>query len=515
MSCNWKRKCYGPKTATIAALLGTLLCVGFALSLYFLPQMFQAIVVKMMVLTPSSMMYPGWSQPPITLKANVYLFNYSNHEEFMANWSLGVKPKVEQVGPYTYTVSIKKVFIDWSEPPYVAYRQIHYFYFHPELSVGKESDEVIVPNIIGLSPTGVNVSSWFQKMISFAMKKFPNAEPPFIKVSVGDLLVYGYEDKVLKLMKDKFQIEILPEGKFALLYGQNATDDGLYKIDTGAYNPDNMYKIVEWNGKSSMESIWNNKYCGMFNGSDPSMYPPPGHTRFDRIYWFLSIFRKTFYADYKNDLNYKGIDCYNFQTPLDYYADYNINPDNYCYTDGNPDLAYASGVLFIGKLADGIPFYISNPHFLDGDFRLVDDVDGINPNEDHRTNIAIMPETGAPIKVDIKMQMNILMRPNPHIRATKDWPTVMLPYLWGNMSVHLDDEMSAWVRRVYYGSYNLFKGFLITFTVVNGITAVAGISCSYYLMFQFKKSGLEETERDEFAFQDKEEDKNQANETNH
>lgn len=41
-----------------------------------------------------------WERPPVDLFLKVYLFNITNHEDFMAGRD--AKIKIEEVGPYVY-----------------------------------------------------------------------------------------------------------------------------------------------------------------------------------------------------------------------------------------------------------------------------------------------------------------------------------------------------------------------------------------------------------------------------
>ncbi|GAB6027617.1 scavenger receptor class B, member [Chamberlinius hualienensis] len=501
MGCH-RSCCYGPKAAVIAASVGAFFCVGFSLTFYFFPLMFHSIVLNVMVLAPDGLMYDGFVNVPIDLIANIYFFNYTNHDTFMENWKYGEKPKVDQVGPYVYTVHLKKVFMDWSNESYVSFRQLHYYTFHPELSSGSEDDIIITPNVVAFGIPDSGISKPLSKILEKLYNEYPDAEPPFINVSVGDYVWYSYKDEALAKTQEKLHTEIFPEGRIGIMYGMNGSDDKKYQMATGSANPNDMYLVTEWNGMSSLESIWDDPYCGMFNGSDGSLFPPPGLDRFDRIYYFISSFFRTFSADYTEDVTYKGIKCYNYRTPASFFGDYRVNPDNFCYTDGDGNLSYASGVLYFGKLAFGLPIYLSNPHFLDGDFKLVDDIDGLSPNEEeHSTQWAVMPELGAPVQGNMRLQANILVRPNPWINTTWDWPTVMLPIVWGNTSASLTDEMAAKVVKYYYGFIKFIYGLIIAFIIIAGLISLAGIGCSYKLMFQFKQAVVTK-DNDEFVFED-------------
>ncbi|OQR75811.1 protein croquemort-like, partial [Tropilaelaps mercedesae] len=51
-----------------------------------------------LVIDPSNEVYESWQEPPIDIYVKLYLFNYTNPEKMQA----GLKPKVEELGPFVY-----------------------------------------------------------------------------------------------------------------------------------------------------------------------------------------------------------------------------------------------------------------------------------------------------------------------------------------------------------------------------------------------------------------------------
>ncbi|GAB6026419.1 scavenger receptor class B, member [Chamberlinius hualienensis] len=479
--------CYGPKAAILAASIGALLCIGFALTFHYMPDIVTSVALLILPINPGGISYKVWAIPPIELTCNLYVFNYTNGYEYLKNWKSGTKLKVEQKGPYTYTAHLNKVFFDWSQPPFLSYRQIETFHFHSELSNGTEDDIITIPNPVTAVFVTMIQSEKIGDLLSrlHLIDKFLENEPAFINVSVGDFLAYGYYDEYLDNLQKK-TVEIMPGGRIGILYGRNATDDGKYTVDRGINDPLKVLKIAKWNDQSSFEKEWGDEYCGMINGTDGSLYPA-GLTKEDRIYTFVSFLKRSLYANFTNTLDYKGVKGYRYQVPLQYYADYALNPDNKCLSGNHSNVAYSSGVLYMGKIAHGAPLYMSNPHFFDGDFRLLESFEGLNPNkEEHCSEIGVIPEFGVPILGNVRLQLNILMSPGRGMNATKDWPTVMLPLAWGNGSGSITDEMAVDIKKYYYGGMKGVMGSLIGSIIISGLVGLSGIFCSYKLMFHFK-----------------------------
>lgn len=63
---------------------------------------FVFFVFQTMTLGPNTDLFKIWESVPVPMYTQFYFFNYTNDEDFLKNWQSGVKPVVQQVGPYTY-----------------------------------------------------------------------------------------------------------------------------------------------------------------------------------------------------------------------------------------------------------------------------------------------------------------------------------------------------------------------------------------------------------------------------
>ena len=70
------------------------------------------MVKKQISLTKSSMMTSLWSDPPVTPKFEIYVFNVTNANEFLKGDSK--KIEVQEVGPYVYQAPQKKKILEFS-----------------------------------------------------------------------------------------------------------------------------------------------------------------------------------------------------------------------------------------------------------------------------------------------------------------------------------------------------------------------------------------------------------------
>jgi hypothetical protein len=82
-----------------------------------------------------------------------------------------------------------------------------------------------------------------------------------------------------------------------------------------------------------------------------------------------------------------------------------LNPENegFCTDD-----CLGNGVFNLSKCLGGISMFGSLPHFLNADEKFVNDVNGLNPQENlHDYVISLEPITGAPVRADAKFQLSI------------------------------------------------------------------------------------------------------------
>ena len=100
-----------------------------------------------MALSPTSPAYPGWKISPLPLKFDVYLFNWTNPEDFHVNST--VKPNFKQMGPYRFREIPDKVDIEWhSNNHSISFRKKAVFYFDTLDSKGSLTDIITSVNTV-------------------------------------------------------------------------------------------------------------------------------------------------------------------------------------------------------------------------------------------------------------------------------------------------------------------------------------------------------------------------------
>lgn len=124
-----------------------------------------------------------------------------------------------------------------------------------------------------------------------------------------------------------------------------------------------------------------------------------------------------------------------FTIPPEIFANTTINPDNFPY-----GLNY-SGVLNVSSCRQGAPIFISLPHLLYGDDRLLNRIEGIYPDKNlHQTLFEVEPHTGLVLRAEKRLQINIYIQPEHFIDDMKNVAELVLPAMWINESTVIDQK---------------------------------------------------------------------------
>ena len=139
-------------TCAITSLLMGLLFLLMALTCAFfrapIHDFVDLLIRQEFALTNDSMLTPLWMNPPLVPKLQVYLFNVTNAEAFLAGEQ---KLKVQEIGPYTYSAPQVKKVQEWSQDQTaVTYQSKTTYTYLDDLQsdLHEDRDEIVIPNLI-------------------------------------------------------------------------------------------------------------------------------------------------------------------------------------------------------------------------------------------------------------------------------------------------------------------------------------------------------------------------------
>ncbi|XP_043189888.1 sensory neuron membrane protein 2-like [Amphibalanus amphitrite] len=419
-----------------------------------------------MVLTPSSESLEGWQAP--TDKVDVFMqfimFNVTNAEAVIAR---GEKPMLQEVGPFSYRESRRRVNLSWSEDgARLTYSEHLSYAFDPETSApGVDEDTSIVTvnapmlmlqELVASLPLSMILSG----LVSATMG--PQLRRPFVSVPVRQLLFDGSPVPALKsllrlpgtgaildglcgrgLCGSPRDLERLKNGRFPSMMYNNSLD-GPYTIDTGKNDIDRFTRVESYKGKSSLD-YWGSSYCNMLNGTDGITYPPHMERK-DRIFIFNKDLCRSIYLDYERDVEYFGISTRRYVPARAVLEDPAVNPDNKCFC-APEDHCLRAGALSLSPCQFGAPIVASTPHFYNGDPSYLEAVDGLAPDKRyHETFIDIEPLTGLALNGGKKIQINIDLERFGSLDGMERLPPVLFPVMYTNETAVVNSALAAEFR---------------------------------------------------------------------
>ncbi|XP_023257267.1 lysosome membrane protein 2-like [Seriola lalandi dorsalis] len=394
------------------------------------PHLLQSVVKKEVVLKNGTEAFEAWENPPAPIYMQFYFFNLTNPLEVLD----GERPAVVEIGPYTYREyrPMEQVNFQDNGTKVTAVNTKTYI-FQRNMSRGPESDLIRTVNVPALTVMErFKDEPFFDSLISSYMKS--TDEGLFTTRTVGELL-WGYEDALLRAIQT---VKPDLDDVFGLFYKTNASNDGEYMFFTGQQNYKDFARVDTWNGESSL-NWWTSDECNMINGTNGASFHPV-ITKTEKLYMFSSDLCRSLYALYEEDVTVKGIHGYRFAPPSEVFANMTVNPANagFCVPAGN---CLGSGVLNVSGCKQGAPIIMSSPHFYQADEKFVEDIFGMKPNkEEHETTIDIDPLTGIILQAAKRIQVNVYVEKIPSFSQTGNVRTMVLPVVYLNESVVIDDE---------------------------------------------------------------------------
>lgn len=383
------------------------------------------IILKQLRLWNNTLSYHYWQKPGITRLTKVYVFNVTNPDAFLNH---GEKPILEEVGPFVYREDMEKVNIAFHDNGTVSFQHHKILRFVPELSLDKNL-MVTVPNIplLTLSTMSNSLLRVLQTMLSMFLRTMKNMTP-FVHVSVEELL-FGYDDTLVTLANRFFPQHKRPANRMGLLLSRNGTLKDVQTIYTGHTSLDEFGYMTRLNGMDHIP-YWSPP-CNSIRASEGSFFPPRRFTNNEVLYvWDKDLCR--IWPLHLQHSSYKDGVAYDYFTPpKNAFSTPDINPDNKCFCPNDDEECGPEGLQNISPCQFDAPVYISNPHFLDSDPKLLDAVVGLKPDkEKHKSYFKIQPKLGVPLEGQVRIQLNIKVDHAPNIHVVKKFPSITLPIVW-------------------------------------------------------------------------------------
>ncbi|XP_026673860.1 scavenger receptor class B member 1-like isoform X2 [Ceratina calcarata] len=414
-------------------------------------------------MTPHSLAFQLWKNPPIDIYFKVYIFNITNSEQFLRGEE---KLKVQEIGPYVYKEILQNENITWHEEnKTISYMPRRTVVYVPEMSNGNpDTDVVQVPNIpmLGISSTlhdaGFFVNYPWSSLVSMLDSK------PILNITVYDYF-WGYEDRLVRLASGVVP-NFINFKKFGLLdrmydEGENLVHMYIGKNENMTEEEGRYLSIQLYNGSPGMsqwgyreedgnETYPENTICNRIRGAtEGELFPSyiDKHASF-RVY--RKAFCRAIPIVFRSEvLTESGLNGFLYSMADDFLDTPDVNPDNACYCK-KKGKCLKKGLSDMTPCYYSIPAAMSLPHFLDADPSLLEDVEGLNPDpEKHNTTIILEPTIGVPIHVHSRIQINLVMEHTTYNSRIKPFNGITVPLFWSDFVIpELSSELDFLLKVV-------------------------------------------------------------------
>ena len=456
--------------------VGAILAVSGGILFGLRGAIFSSIINGNFKLSPSSSLYPTWENlPPLTTK--IYFFNVTNAE---AVEKRGAKPMLVEVGPYVYEERHKKTKVVWNNDNFtVTYQNIRSYFFDRSASVGPEEDIITTLNAPAAIANGVGATMNEMLRPSLSAALLIMGEKLFVKRSVRELVTVGYKDPLLTdtqwLPKSVVPVKM---DKFGYFYPRNGTDwyDGVYNMFTGEDDVKKLGKVVRWNYTDHF--AFSGK-CGKVRGYGDVLSPGQDGTTLD-LNQEADLCRPIT-LDYikSGDVPGMGMKGSRYEISPKFFANKTVNPDNACYYSPKAK-EVPSGVLDISACKWGAPLFMSQPHFYQADPFFVEQVGGgLKPDKDkHETFIWLDRDSGVPMSLVVRLQVNFLIEKMPSIIMFKDITTTYFPTVWFEIGMKVEGSMKTEVWLLVHMRTILLSVGIVLFLI--GLALLVGVGVAYF-----------------------------------
>lgn len=402
------------------------------------PTLALKILHSQLVLKEGSMNYENWIETPIPMYLEVTLFNWTNPDKLTEK---DYKPNFVEVGPFVFHESHKRVNITWNKNSTVTFDQIRTWHFDEKLSNGSLLEPVTTANVITATVASKmkDANAMVKKVVNYMLEN--KGGSLLWTKPAGEWIFDGFDDQLLKFLR-KFNSTAfdIPFEKFGWLVDRNlsSTYDGRFTMKTGEDVIENLGYMTLWRGAD--RTPYNDGYCGMVNGTTGELWPP-GLDSAKPVTIFATDICRSVDLTPVGKYTKHGVQGYIWKADNRTFDNGENYEDMKCYCPRTGECP-KYGVVSISECRFGAPVYVSYPHFYMADPSYLNAVTGLKPTkEKHEFTLSLETNTGIPLDVNARLQINMMLSKIDGIKMYKDvQKDMMIPMFWFRQSAELNEE---------------------------------------------------------------------------
>ncbi|MFX0027186.1 MAG: hypothetical protein ACFE8M_12300 [Candidatus Hermodarchaeota archaeon] len=216
-----------------------------------------------------------------------------------------------------------------------------------------------------------------------------------------------------------------------------AEDMKSFTVNTGILDIKKVSETVKYDGKEVI-TVW--KEEENVRGTGGTQFAP-GVSKNEPLYIFITDLLRTVEITYSGTTNIYGIELYRYELSEETLK---VNPKYYQSIEGLANMT----------IDQGIPTFLSKPHFLDASCHLKDSVNGLNPNKtQHDIYIDVEPLSGAVMNAGERIQINFMVN-HTDIWYIDCWEGVM-PILWLEFGGQIPENLANEFKNLVYSAQDL------------------------------------------------------------
>ncbi|XP_050349575.1 lysosome membrane protein 2-like [Nymphalis io] len=371
--------------------------------------------------------YRMWQNPTYEVFSDVYIFNYTNTEEYLNGEA--TQFEVEEIGPFKFQeLRTNENLTVYKDRGVMTMNPKTVLKFLPEQSVAHYKDvKVMAPNIalIAISTLLADNMGYFANVGAYYSISALGSKL-FINITAEGLL-WGYNDPIVTIAS-----RLLPGwidfGKIGIMdrfYAQRKE-----QVEVELRNVSQRFSIKSWNNLEGLPeqgyTDWNTSIlCNRVKGTYEGLMLPPNIDKNLDIPVFRKQACRVYPFNFVEEKSEHGLNLYRYK--MDDTAFNNTSP--YACTCNRNCLP--NGFVDISSCYYGFPIALSKPHYMDTDPEQQAFFKGFKPDrQKHMSVVEIEPTLGAPIAVTTNIQVNIAVRTSSGNPITKPLKDKVMPILW-------------------------------------------------------------------------------------
>jgi len=187
--------------------------------------MFRDYMLSYLQLRNGTQVFDWWQNVPFNFSYNIYVFNYTNVEDFEAGRAS--KLRVQELGPYMYSEKIIRMNVVMHQNGTMTYEQKKVYHWIG----GKPADDVIVvPNLPLMFAIALVRDLNFAMRFSLSTVLSTLHEKPFLNLTTGGY-IWGYDNPLFEMAKPLLMLQRnIPYDKFGLLAMVSEMKESVKKI---------------------------------------------------------------------------------------------------------------------------------------------------------------------------------------------------------------------------------------------------------------------------------------------